>query len=49
MRGSEMESSLKVNLFFWFVYIPIAIILTPFFVVWEISDNARRGLLFKVR
>jgi hypothetical protein len=48
MRGSEMKN-LAVNIFFWLVYVPIAVLLTPFFVIWELVDNLYRGILFKIR
>ncbi|MBT4022046.1 hypothetical protein HN789_00695 [archaeon] len=37
---------LKIKILFFFVVIPIMIICWPIFLIWEIINNALRGLLF---
>lgn len=36
----------KAGFVFFFIVIPIMIVATPIFLVWEMINNARRGILF---
>ena len=41
-----MNDATKTDLFFWLLYVPVAIIVTPFLVIIEVLDNLGKGKLF---